>query len=202
MKNNPKLILASASPRRLELLAQIGIAPDVYPADIDETRLKDETARALVLRLAEGKARAIAATHPGQFILAADTTVTVGRRILEKPADEAEVRKFLELLSGRRHRVLGGIAVMTPDGKLITRAVSTVVAFKRLTKDEIDGYVASGQWRGKAGGYGIQEKAGAFVTFINGSYSNIVGLSLYDTMVILNGNGFKVTDDTHSGHRC
>jgi len=195
------LILASASPNRLELLAQIGIIPEVHPADIDETPLKDETAKQMVLRLAEAKARAIAPAHPGSFILAADTTVVVGRRIIGKAADESEQRKFMELLSGRRHRVWGGIAVITPAGKCVTRTVCTTVAFKRFTKSDIDTYIASGQWRGKAGGYGIQGAGGAFVTFINGSYSNIVGLSLYDTMVMLNNNGYLGTNDTGIGHR-
>jgi len=191
-----KLILASASPNRLELLAQVGIVPEVHPADIDETPLKNETARAMVLRLAEGKARAIAPSHPGCFILAADTTVSVGRRIIGKAENETEQRKFMELLSGRRHRVWGGICVITPEGKVITRAVCTIVAFKRFTEAEIAAYIATGQWRGKAGGYGIQGFGGAFVTFIGGSYSNIVGLSLYDTMIMLGGNGY----DTGTGH--
>ncbi|HEY8964712.1 MAG TPA: nucleoside triphosphate pyrophosphatase, partial [Alphaproteobacteria bacterium] len=170
-----KLILASASPRRLELLAQLGITPDVHPADIDETPLKNETAKAMVLRLAEAKARAIVPAHPDEFILAADTTVLVGRRILGKAENETEQRKFMEMLSGRRHRVWGGICVITPEGKVITRAVCTTVTFKKLSPQEISDYIASGEWVGKAGGYGIQGKGGAFVRFINGSYSNIVG---------------------------
>lgn len=191
MKNKPKLILASASPNRLELLTRAGIAPDaVHPADIDETIQKGESAKQLVLRLCKTKAQTIAAQHPNAYILAADTTVSVGRRILEKPIDADDERKFMNLLSGRRHRVWGGICVITPDGKCITRAIQTTVAFKRLSAQEMDAYIASGEWQGKAGGYAIQGMAGAFVTFINGSYSNIVGISLYDTMVMLNGNGF------------
>lgn len=186
-----KLILASASPRRLELLATQGIIPDaVIAADIDETPLKNEQAKAMVLRLSKAKAEAVAKNHADSFVLAADTTVAVGRRILGKPETEAEARKFLALLSGRNHRVWGGIALVTPQGKTITRAVCTTVKFKRLSKAETDAYIASGEWQGKAGGYGIQGKAGAFVVSNNGSYSNIVGLSIHDTMNILNGNGY------------
>jgi len=192
VKNNSRLILASASPRRLELLAQIGIAPDVHPADIDETPLKNETAKAMVLRLAEGKARAIAPAHADAFILAADTTVVIGRRMLAKPENETEARQFLEWLSGRRHRVWGGICVITPTGKCLTRAVCTTVAFKRLTAAEISAYVASGQWRGKAGGYAVQGIAGTFVVKIVGSYTNVVGLPLYETMTLLGGEGFPI----------
>jgi septum formation protein len=195
-----RLILASASPRRLELLSQIGLTSQVHPADIDETPLPGETAKNMVLRLSETKARAIAPLHPGAFILAADTTVAVGRRIIGKAADENEQRAFMKLLSGRRHRVWGGICVITPAGKAITRAVCTVVAFKKFTDAEVEAYIATNQWRGMAGGYSIQGKAGAFVTNINGSYSNIVGLSLYDTIAILNGNGFKAADDTGTRH--
>lgn len=186
-----KLILASASPRRLELLAAQGIVPDaVIAADIDETPLKNEKAKAMVLRLAQAKAKAIAEKHPDSFVLAADTTVAVGRRILGKPENESEARAFLKLLSGRNHRVWGGIALATPQRKTVTRAVCTTVKFKHLSQREIDSYIASGEWQGKAGGYGIQGRAGAFVASNNGSYTNIVGLSIYDTMNILNGNGY------------
>lgn len=192
MKNKPPLILASASTNRLELLTRSGIKPDsIANANIDETRLKGESAKQLVLRLAQAKAATVAATQPNAFILAADTTISVGRRILEKPENEAEARQFLELLSGRRHRVWGGIALITPEGKCITRAICTSVAFKRLSASEITNYLASNEWQNKAGGYGIQGLAGCFVTLINGSYSNIVGISLYDTMVMLNGNGYQ-----------
>lgn len=185
------LILASASPRRVDLLAAQGIVPDaVIPADIDETPLKREPPKAMVLRLAKAKAEAIAKNHPDTFILAADTTVAVGRRILGKPENEAEAHAFLNLMSGRNHRVIGGIALITPQGKTITRAVETTVKFKHLSKTETDAYIASGEWQGKAGGYGIQGKAAAFVASINGSYTNIVGLSIYDTMNMLNGNGY------------
>lgn len=144
----------------------------------------------MVLRLAKAKAAAVAKNHVGCFVLAADTTVALGRRILGKPENESEARKFLELMSGRNHRVYGGIAVVTPAGKMVARAVETTVKFKHLSKSEMDAYIASGEWQGKAGGYGIQGKAAAFVASINGSYTNIVGLSIYDIMNILNGNGY------------
>lgn len=196
-----RLILASASPRRIDLLKQVGIVPDaVIPADIDETELKGESPRAMVLRLARGKAEAIAAQNKGAFIIAADTTVAIGSRILGKAADAAEARVFLEKLSGRTHHVYGGIAVVTPAGKLVSRVVDTSVKFKRLTKSEIDNYVDSGEWDGKAGAYGIQGKAAAFVADIRGSYTNIVGLSLYDIMNILEGNAYRGPWRTDSPH--
>ena len=186
-----KLVLASASPRRKELLAQIGIVPDVIdPADIDETPIKGELPRHYVLRLAVEKAKAVAARHSGAYVLAADTTVAVGRRILEKPQDEAEARKFLELMSGRRHRVISGIALYTPEGKIIKRNPETVVQFKKLPRADMDAYVAGHEWEDAAGGYKIQGSAEQFIKFIGGSYSNVVGLSLYDTMQMLNGSGF------------
>jgi septum formation protein len=174
------LILASASPRRLTLLAQIGIVPDaVVPADLDETPLKDELPRLHAGRLATAKATAIAARHPEAIVLAADTVVACGRRILPKAETEADVRACLGLLSGRRHRVYGGICLRAPDGRMWERVVMTAVTFKRLSADEIDAYVASGEAIGKAGGYGIQGRAIAMVSAINGSYPNIVGLCLY-----------------------
>lgn len=186
------LILASASPRRKDLLAQMGIVPDkIVPAAIDETPKKDELPRRLVERLACEKARAVARDHAGAFVLAADTVVAVGRRILGKPEDAAEAERCLALLSGRRHKVVGGIALIRPDGTLASRVVETVVRFKRLAPWEINRYVASGAWKDKAGGYGIQESAESFVPFLSGSYSNVVGLSLYDTMQMLDGAGFK-----------
>ena len=187
-----KLILASASPRRLDLLAQVGIAPDqVIPADIDETPMKGELPRQLVERLALGKGQAIAADHKDAFILSADTIVSLGRRILGKPADRTEAEQFFKLMSGRRHTVIGGIAVTSPAGKSVTRVVETVVQFKRLSDLDIGFYLDSGEWEGKAGGYGIQGFAEAYIKAIRGSYSNVVGLSLYDTMQILNGLGFQ-----------
>jgi len=187
-----RLILASASPRRLDLLRQAGIEPDlVVPAGIDETPLKAETPDKHALRLAAGKARAVAPAHPGAFVLAADTVVGCGRRILPKAEDEATARRCLELISGRRHRVLGGIALIAPDGRMATRLVESAVAFKRLSRAEIDTYLASGEWRGKAGGYAIQGRAAAYVRFLSGSYSNVVGLSLYDVHQMLTGLGWQ-----------
>lgn len=192
MKN--KIILASASPRRLELLAQVGIVPaHVIAADIDETPLKGERPDHLAVRLAQSKARAIAAQHPDAFILAADTVVARGSKLLEKAADENEARVFLNTLSGRKHVVIGGICVIAPGGKESVRTVETQLSFKKLTPAEIDAYVASGEWKGKAGGYGIQGRAAAFVRSMAGSYSNVVGLSLYDTIQILTGLGFNTT---------
>jgi len=190
-----KLILASASPRRVELLKQIGIVPDgIIPADIDETPLKGEQPRDLAQRLALEKARAIAENHKDSYILAADTVVGAGRRILDKTDDEAYARHCLEILSGRRHHVYGGIALITPEGKICARLVDTLVQFKKLTPQDIDHYLASGEWKGKAGGYAIQGHAAAYIKFLQGSYSNVVGLSLYDIMQILNGAGFIKED--------
>jgi septum formation protein len=187
-----KIILASASPRRLDLLRQIAIEPyEVVPADIDETPLKAETPDKHALRLAIGKARAVAPARPGVFVLAADTVVGCGRRILPKAEDEATARRCLELISGRRHRVVGGIALIAPDGRMATRLAESAVAFKRLSREEIDAYIASGEWHGKAGGYAIQGRAAAHIRFISGSYSNVVGLSLYDVHQLLAGFGWR-----------
>lgn len=187
-----RLVLASASPRRRELLAQAGVTPAaIAAADIDETPAKEESPRALALRLAEGKARAVAPQHAGSYILAADTVVAVGRRLLGKPADEAEVRQFLSLLSGRRHRVFSGIAVINPEGQVAKRVVMTSVQFKRLTASDLASYVAGGEWEGKAGGYAIQGAAAALIKSINGSYTNVVGLPLYETLNLLEGLGYK-----------
>ena len=188
------LVLASASPRRLDLLRQIGIVPSaVDPADIDETPAKSELPPAHVLRLAEAKARAVAPRHPGAFILAADTVVACGRRILPKAEDETTARACLTLLSGRRHRVYGGVALLTPEGALGLRRVVSQVGFKRLSQPEIADYLNSGEWRGKAGGYAIQGRAAALVPWISGSYSNVVGLPLYETAQLLAGRGYRVT---------
>ena len=189
----PRLILASASPRRLELLARIGIVPDlIVPAEIDETPRKAELPRALAQRLAAEKARAVASAHPGAWVLAADTVVGAGRRILGKPADEAEARKMLALLSGRRHRVYTGVTVIGPDGRSAQRLVTSIVAFARLTAPQLDAYLASGEWRGKAGGYAIQERAEMYVRFLSGSHSNVVGLPLFETAQCLRGLGWPI----------
>jgi septum formation protein len=186
------LILASASPRRLELLRQVRLVPDaVDPADLDETPLKGELPAQHAQRLAAAKAETVAARHSGAFVLAADTVVACGRRILPKAEDDATARRCLTLLSGRRHRVHGGLALMTPEGKLARRQVQTIVAFKRLTEDEIAWYLRSGEWHGKAGGYAIQGLAALFVRQLSGSYSNVVGLPLFETAALLAGQGFR-----------
>lgn len=183
-------MLASASPRRLDLLRQVGIEPDrIEPSDIDETPLAKETPRQLALRLARGKAEALAA--PDDFVLAADTVVCVGRRILPKALEPEQARACLELLSGRSHRVATGVAVRAPDGRLSARLVETTVDFKRLEACEIDAYLDSGEWRGKAGGYAIQGRAGAFVMQLVGSFSGVVGLPLYETLCLLKGLGWR-----------
>ena len=192
MVTAPLLVLASASPRRLELLRQIGIEPDrVDPAEIDETPHRDEEPAAHALRLAEEKLRAVMPRHPGDYVLAADTVVACGRRIQPKTMDEASARRCLELLSGRRHRVHSGIALADPDGHVSLRHVQSQVTFKRLSADEIAAYLASGEWRGKAGGYAIQGRAAALIRFISGSYSNVVGLPLFETAQLLAGRGYR-----------
>ena len=189
----PSLVLASGSPRRLELLRQIGLEPTRVDApDLDESPLKDETPRLLVARLAREKALAIAARNPGAFVLAADTEVAVGRRVLGKPADAKDAGRMLALMSGRAHMVLTGVAVVAPDGRLAERLSETRVRFKRLTDAEIAGYLTCGEWRGKAGGYGVQGRAGAFMTALSGSYTSVVGLPLYETRALLVGLGFPV----------
>lgn len=186
------LVLASASPRRLELLKQVGITPDaVVPADIDETPLKNELPTAYVRRVAIGKAKALRETHTAHFILSADTTVAVGRRILGKSDDAEEIVKWLNLLSGRRHRVITGVSLIAPDGKQRDKLVTSIVRFKRLTKRDIDDYIASDEWRGKAGGYGIQGKASGLISYISGSYTGIVGLPLYETLNMLESAGYE-----------
>jgi septum formation protein len=191
----PVLVLASASPRRLELLTQIGLTPEaIEPTEIDEEPQPRELPSALARRLARAKARAAHARHPDAFVLAADTVVACGRRILPKPQDERDARACLELLSGRRHRVFGGLAVVTPEGVTRDRLVSTVVTFKRLSMSEIDAYLASGEWRGKAGGYAIQGRAAAFVKHLGGSYSNVVGLALYEALALLRGSGYEALE--------
>ena len=183
-------MLASASPRRRALLEQIGYAPDaVEPAALDEAVLPGERPEAHAARLAHEKAAAVAARHPGAFVLGADTVVACSRRILDKAESEARARRCLSLLSGRRHRVYGGVTVIDPAGRASSRLVRTAVAFKRLSDEEIAAYLACGEWRGKAGGYAIQGRATAFVRFVNGSYSNVVGLPLHETYRMLAGLG-------------
>ncbi len=201
----PRFVLASASARRRELLAQIGITPElVDPADIDETPRTGETPRAHAERLAGEKADTVAARHPQALVLAADTVVACGRRILPKAETEEAARQCLRLLSGRRHRVLSALRLVLPGGEVRartvrartvrartvrTRTVETVVRFKRLEAGEIETYIKGGEWRGKAGGYAIQGSAAIFAASINGSYSNVVGLPLFETYALLNSAG-------------
>ncbi|WP_303831994.1 Maf family protein [Asticcacaulis taihuensis] len=190
MAERATLILASASPRRRDLLAQIGIVPDrIAAADLDESPLKDETPAQLALRLAVSKAQAVAAVTPG-FVLAADTVVCVGRRVLDKADTEADVAACLKLLSGRGHRVYTGVAVVSPAGKLSSRLVETRLTFKRLTDSDITAYLACGEGIGKAGGYAIQGLAGSYVTQLVGSYTAVMGLPLYETKCLLDGAGY------------
>jgi septum formation protein len=193
-----RLILASGSPRRLELLAQAGIQPDrLMPMDLDETPRRAEHPRSLARRLASEKAEAAfqqVRTDPqwaGSYILAADTVVAVGRRILGKPEYLEEASSALHLLSGRSHRVFTAVAVMTPGSQLRLKVVDSKVRFKRLTSEELKYYLASGEWRGKAGGYGIQGFAGTFVQKLVGSYTAVVGLPLYESVGLLTGEGFE-----------
>jgi septum formation protein len=187
-----RLVLASGSARRRDLLRQIGIEPSpIDPPQIDEHHGPRELPLVYAERMAREKLAAIAPRHPGCWVLAADTVVACGRRILPKAETEAEARACLKLLSGRRHRVLGGIAIGAPDGRSACRVVTTMVAFKRLTPREIDAYLATGEWHGKAGGYAIQGHAAAFIPWINGSYGNVVGLSLSDTVAMLRGLGWQ-----------
>jgi septum formation protein len=186
----PRLILGSASARRRDLLAQVGIVPDAILApEIDERPARGESPRACALRLAVGKAEAVAAGEEAA-VLAADTVVALGRRLLGKPADSAEAARFLALLSGRRHRVITGVALRRGERRW-SRAVETAVRFRRLDAAEIETYLASGEWQGKAGGYAIQGRAGGFVPWIGGSYSNIVGLPLAETLGLLAAAGIR-----------
>ena len=187
-----RLILASASPRRLELLAQVGVTPDdVRPADIDETPMVKELPRQAAARLAREKACAVAALYPDDIVLAADTVVACGRRLLDKPESKAAAEAHLRRLSGQRHRVFGAVSVVTPDKRTLERLVVTQVTFKRLHDREIAAYLASQEWQGKAGAYAIQGLAGGFVKRINGSYSNVVGLPLYETLGLLQSAGLE-----------
>jgi septum formation protein len=186
-----RLVLASASPRRLELLARLGITPDaIVPADIDETPLRAEIPDRYALRMAAEKAAAVA--QPGSIVLAADTVVAAGRRILPKAESEDEARAALTLLSGRRHRVHSAVAVTDSGGRTRLRLSTSIVAFKRLSAEEIDSYLASGEWRGKAGGYAIQGRAEALVRMLSGSHSGVMGLPLYETRALLRASGYAL----------
>ena len=190
---HPRLVLASASPRRRELLSQIGLVPGACdPAEIDEAPKPRELPRALAQRLALAKAQAVAARHPGDFVLAADTVVARGRRILPKAEDQKIARECLALLSGAWHRVHTGITLIDAGGQAHSRLVETRVKMKRLSAAEADAYIACGEWRGKAGGYAIQGRAGAFISDVKGSYSNVVGLPLFETYTLLQGLGYPV----------
>jgi septum formation protein len=184
------LVLASASPRRLDLLRQVGLEPDrVVPADIDESPLMGETPRQLALRLALAKAKA--AFAPDGYVIGADTVVALGQRVFGKPEDEAEARRMLGKLSGRAHRVLTGVAVKAPDGRTACRLSETRLRWKRLTSTEIDSMLACDEWRGVAGGYRIQGRAAGFTLDLQGSYSGVVGLPLYETLALLEGLGYR-----------
>lgn len=187
----PVLVLASASPRRRELIARLGIAPArIAAADIDETPLKAEEPRVYAQRMAREKAAA--AADPAAFVLAGDTVVALGRRILPKAEDEAAARSCLKLMSGRRHRVLSAVALRHPDGTLRERISETIVRFKPLSAAEIDAYIAGGEWHGKAGGYAIQGSAEGLIAWISGSHSGVVGLPLFETRALLKAAGFAI----------
>lgn len=201
-----KLVLASGSPRRIELLQQAGIEPHrIFPADVDETPLRAEHPRSLAKRLSRQKAEKALASlraetdHEPAFVLAADTVVAVGRRILPKATMLDEAASCLQLLSGRSHRVYSGVCLITPAGKVRQRLVETRVRFKRLGRQELESYLASGEWRGKAGGYAVQGFAGSFVVKLVGSYTNVVGLPLYETVGLLGADGFPVHANWPSG---
>ncbi|GHC80477.1 Maf-like protein [Limoniibacter endophyticus] len=204
MSDHFRLVLASGSPRRIELLQQVGLEPDrLLPTDLDETPLKAEHPRSLAKRLSMAKAERARTILKAEgsvsdvFIVSADTVVSVGRRILPKAERAEEARYCLELLSGRAHRVYTGVCVVTPGGKVRQRLVETRLRFKRLSRTEIDAYIASGEWRGKAGGYAIQGLAGSFVVKLAGSYTNVVGLPLYETEALLAGEGLRAHSRWH-----
>ncbi len=188
-----RLVLASASPRRVDLLAQLGVSADaIDPAHIDETPRKGELPRAYAARMAAEKAAAVAARHPGDLVLAGDTVVACGRRILPKAEDEATARECLALLSGRRHHVLSAITLVGADGVARHKLSDSIVTFKRLHSEEIDAYVASGEWRGKAGGYAIQGRAAGLIRALAGSHSGVVGLPLHETRALLLAAGYPL----------
>lgn len=187
-----RLILASSSPRRRDLLAQIGVTPDaIHSPDIDETPCKSELPRIYALRMAEEKARAVPRPE-GSMVLAGDTTVALGRRVLPPADDDKMVSELVEMLSGRRHHVWSAVALIDADGLMRSRITDTIVRFKRLTDAELSAYVESGEGRGKAGGYAIQGRAAALVDFLSGSYTGVVGLPLYETRALLRSAGYPV----------
>ena len=189
---NPKLILASSSPRRRDLLARLGVVPDhVAPPDINENPRKGEVPRVYALRMAEEKARAVARGE-GEIVIAGDTTVAVGRRILQQASDADMQRGFLELLSGRRHHVLSAVAVIDADGRLRSRMSDSIVRFKRLGDDEIQSYIDSKEGLGKAGGYAIQGRAESLIDWMAGSHSGVIGLPLYETRHLLRASGYHI----------
>lgn len=188
----PDLILASSSPRRRELLAQIGIVPDaVMAADIDETPLKDEEPRRLVRRLAAGKARVVAEQRPDAFVLAADTIVAVGSRILGKPVDAADAERMLRLMSGRAHKVMTGVCLIAPGGRIGERLSEARIKFRRLSDAEVAAHLEAGEWADAAGAYKIQGVAGADVAHLSGSFTTVVGLPLFETRNLLTGLGWR-----------
>lgn len=190
-RNPMRLILASASPRRLDLLAQIGVTPDgVDPAHIDETPCREELPAPYAERMAAEKGLAVAARHPGALVLSGDTVVACGRRILPKAEDEATARECLKLLSGRRHRVMSAVTLVDAAGIVRHKLSTSVVTFKRLHKDEIEAYLATGEWEGKAGGYAIQGRAAGLIRAISGSPSGVIGLPLYETRTLLLSAGY------------
>lgn len=205
-ETHAKLVLASGSPRRLALLEQVGIKPDMLsPATVDETPKRTEMPRSLVKRLARAKAQHAADTYQvsqlegGAYILAADTIVAMGRRVMGKPSSIDEASNYLKKLSGRSHRVYTSVCLVTPDGAYRQRTVETRVRFKRFSRQDLESYLASGEWRGKAGGYAIQGRAEAFVQKLSGSYSNVVGLPLHETLGLLQGAGYPVYFNWFSG---
>lgn len=189
---DPKLVLASSSPRRRDLLARLGVVPDrIASPDIDENPRKGEVPRVYALRMAEEKAVAVA-RHAGEIVVAGDTTVAVGRRILPQAADAEMQRGFLELLSGRRHHVLSAVAVIDAEGKMRSRICDSIVRFKRLGNDEIQSYIDCGEGLGKAGGYAIQGRAEALIDWMAGSHSGVIGLPLYETRALLRASGYHL----------
>ena len=185
-QNTLNILLASASSRRLDLLRQINITPKaVIPADIDEKPYKNELPHKLALRLSQGKAEAVHQQNPNNYVLGADTVVACGKKILDKAENADQARKYLEKLQGRRHQVHGGITLITPNGQILSRSCKTLVQFAPLSTQDIDLYIENGEWEDKAGGYAIQGYAASFIKYISGSYSNVVGLSLYDTMKLI-----------------